>query len=102
MDNFWSEIKKAMFDREETGSYIPYRDSSGTLLRPDEILFTDERTFCGKQHFDVWGSEEKEVKGETIYSEGVTPLYDESGNFPIALQSADGSLKYMKISKNIV
>lgn len=99
MDNFWSEIKKAMFDREETGSYIPYRDSSGTLLRPDEILFTDERTFCGKQHFDVWGSEEKEVKGETIYSEGVTPLYDESGNFPIALQSADGSLKYMKISK---
>lgn len=99
MDSFWKELKNAVWEGQERMSYIPYRDSNGTLLRADEIIFTDEKTMEGKQNVEVWGREEEKVEGYTIFSQGVTPLYDETGNFPIALMTENGALKYMKVAK---
>lgn len=99
MDSFWKELKNAVWEGQERMSYIPYRDSNGKLLCADEIIFTDEKTMEGKQNVEVWGQEEEKVEGYTIFSQGITPLYDESGNFPIALMTENGDLKYLKVAK---
>ena len=80
-------------------SYIKYTDSGGNELAEDEIVFTDEKSFQGKQTLEVWGEEEKnEVETYTVFSPGVEPVFDEAGNFPIALISPKGELMYLKVS----
>lgn len=79
-------------------SYIKYKDSGGHELKEDEIIFTNEESFQGKQTLEVWGEDAKKAEFYTINSPGVEYVYDESGNFPIALRSPEGKMMYMKVS----
>lgn len=80
-------------------NYIPYTDCGGNELGPEDILFVFEDEESDKQMVEIWGEEETERDGLTVYSEGVSYIFDKGGNFPIALRSKDGQLAYLKVSK---
>ena len=54
----------------------------------------------GKQTLDVWGIDSRDEENFlTLDMDGVLPVFDETGNFPIALKTKDGHLAYLKISR---
>lgn len=80
------------------GYYIPYIDSDGNELEENEILFTNEKNYQGFHVQEIWEEEKNDRKVYTVSSPGVEPLYDDTGNFPIALISPEGEKMYLKIS----
>lgn len=80
-------------------NYVPYTDYGGNVLEEDDILFVYENEDNNKQMVEIWGEEESEKKGLTIHSPGVSYIFDEAGNFPIALRSQEGEVAYLKVSK---
>ncbi len=98
--NRWANLLgEKILEREgERRCYIPYTDSNGNKLAEDEILFTNEESFQGKQRLEVWGTPKKEVQMFTVRSSGVEMIYDDAGNFPVALKSPEGELMYLKVS----
>ena len=79
-------------------TYVEFCDSAGNKLKKEDILFTDEKFIKKEQEIDTWEMEEEEVKYVTVEEEGITPIFDETGNFPIALETEDGHRVYLKIS----
>lgn len=84
--------------KEVNFTYIPYTDVDGNVLLPEEILFTDEWHFQGRQHVDIFGEDMESEKVYNVFSPDVEMIFDESGNFPIALRTKEGTLKYIKVS----
>lgn len=81
-------------------AYVELCDSEGNLLREEDILFADEKLMEGKQKIESWGLEEEEKEEFlTLGMDGVTPVFDELGNFPIALKTKDGRFAYHKVSR---
>ena len=78
--------------------YIPYIDSSGKALKEDEILFTNEENFQGRQTLESWDGNPENMQAWNVFSEGAELVYDDAGNFPVALMTDKGELMYLKIS----
>lgn len=92
-------LREKIFEKKPTRRcYIQYTDSSGNKLAENEILFTNEESFQGKQTLEVWGDDQKNIQTYTVSSPGVELIYDDVGNFPIALESPEGELMYLKVS----
>lgn len=51
-------------------AYIRYKDSGGNELAEDEIIFTNEESFQGKQTLEVWGEDAKQTEFYTVSSPG--------------------------------
>lgn len=98
--NRWTDLlgEKILEKEGKRRCYIPYTDNSGNKLAEDEIIFTNEESFQGKQTLEVWGSPKMEVKTYTVRSPGVEMIYDDAGNFPVALKTPEGDLMYLKVS----
>lgn len=79
-------------------AYIRYKDSGGNELAEEEIIFTNEESFQGKQTLEVWGEDAKQTEFYTVSSPGVELIFDEAGNFPIAIISPEGEPMYLKVS----
>lgn len=95
---FVKKIKSYLEIRDNCQSYIEYTDSEGNKLKRTEILFTTEESFQGKQTLEVWGEEKNNIEYYTVESPGVELIYDDAGNFPVALRSPEGKLMYLKVS----
>lgn len=78
--------------------YIDYTDSAGNRLKANEIYFVDEESFQGRQTLEIWGEDTKRAERYTVDSPGVEYIFDDSGNFPIALISPEGKRLYLKVS----
>lgn len=96
----WKQILTGLLENKNTNrcSYVRYTDSSGNELTEEDIIFTNEESFKGKQTLQIWGEEEKNIETYTVSSPGVELIYDEAGNFPVALKSPEGELMYLKVS----
>ena len=89
-----------LIDGKSRISYQKLCDSEGNPLEEDDILFADENLMTGKQTLDVWGIDSRDEENFlTLDMEGVIPVFDETGNFPIALKTRDGHLAYLKVSR---
>lgn len=89
-----------LIDGKSKISYQKLCDSEGNPLEEDDILFADENLMTGKQTLDVWGLAGRDEEDFlTLDMEGVIPVFDETGNFPIALKTRDGHLAYLKVSR---
>lgn len=89
-----------LIDGKSKISYQKLCDSEGNPLEEDDILFADENLMTGKQTLDVWGLDGRDEEDFlTLDMEGVIPVFDETGNFPIALKTRDGHLAYLKVSR---
>lgn len=99
MFRFTREFKKRM-NSDMKMAYCGYVDSAGNYLAPDDILFMDQKTYDSKFNYRTWDGEEcDKFEGLTVFSEGVKLIYDDSGNFPIALKTQDGRYAYLKVSR---
>lgn len=77
-------------------NYIPWKDSDGNELKPEEILFCDKETMPHEE-IEVYDGSENEFYN--IQSPGVKFIFDTKvGNFPIALKTREGKLLYNKFS----
>lgn len=77
-------------------NYIPWKDSNGDELKPEEILFCDKETMPHEE-IEVYDGSENEFYN--IQSPGVKFIFDTKvGNFPIALKTREGKLLYNKFS----
>ena len=93
-------VDSFLIDRKSKISYQKLCDSEGNPLKEEDILFADENLMTGKQTLEVWGLDSRnEENFLTLDMEGVVPVFDEAGNFPIALKTKDGHLAYLKISR---
>ena len=89
-----------LIDGKSKISYQKLCDSEGNPLEEDDILFADENLMTGKQTLDVWGLDGRDEEDFlTLDMDGVIPVFDETGNFPIALKTRDGHLAYLKVSR---
>lgn len=89
-----------LIDGKSKISYQKLCDSEGNPLKEEDILFADENLMTGKQTLEVWGLDSRDEENFlTLDMEGVIPVFDEAGNFPIALKSKDGHLAYLKVSR---
>ena len=89
-----------LIDGKSKISYQKLCDSEGNPLKEEDILFADENLMTGKQTLEVWGLDSRnEENFLTLDMEGVVPVFDEAGNFPIALKTKDGHLAYLKVSR---
>ena len=89
-----------LIDGKSKISYQKLCDSEGNPLEEEDILFADENLMTGKQTLEVWGLDSRDEENFlTLDMEGVIPVFDEAGNFPIALKTRDGHLAYLKVSR---
>lgn len=89
-----------LIDGKSKISYQKLCDSEGNPLEEDDILFADENLMTGKQTLDVWGIDSRDEENFlTLDIDGVLPVFDETGNFPIALKTRDRHLAYLKVSR---
>ena len=89
-----------LIDGKSKISYQKLCDSEGNPLEEDDILFADENLMTGKQTLDVWGIDSRDEENFlTLDMDGVLPVFDETGNFPIALKTRDRHLAYLKVSR---
>lgn len=89
-----------LIDGKSKISYQKLCDSEGNPLEEEDILFADENLMTGKQTLEVWGLDSRDEENFlTLDMEGVVPVFDEAGNFPIALKTKDGHLAYLKVSR---
>lgn len=86
-----------MLGTKDQLDYYPFTDSGGNKLKSNEILFCFEEE-SEKQIVEIWGEEEEKQEVLTIDSPNVSYVFDESGNFPIALRTEDGSYASLKKS----
>lgn len=89
-------------------SYIEYIDRVGNVLEQDEIIFTVpsatifENGNGQSENKKAEKKEDKEKRPEkkcTVSTPGVEYIFDDVGNFPIALRTPEGNVLYQKISK---
>ena len=78
-----------MLGTKDQLDYYPFTDSGGNKLKSNEILFCFEEE-SEKQIVEIWGEDENEITGYSIFSEGVTWLPANTKKFPIGLITADG------------
>ena len=79
-----SWLDSFLIDGKSKISYQKLCDSEGNPLEEEDVLFADSRN---------------EENFLTLDMEGVVPVFDEAGNFPIALKTMDGHLAYLKVSR---
>ena len=95
-----SWLDSFLIDGKSKISYQKLCDSEGNPLEEEDILFADEKLMTGKQTLDVWGIDSRDEENFlTLDMEGAVPVFDEAGNFPIALKTRDGHLAYLKVSR---
>lgn len=92
-------LDAVMIGRKSKISLAECRDSEGNLLAANDIGFADENLMTGKQNLDMWGFEEENEDYLSLDMEDVIPVFDEAGNFPIALKTKEGRLAYLKVSR---
>lgn len=79
-------------------TYVEFCDSAGNKLKKEDILFTDEKFTKREQEIDAWEMENEEERYITLNDKGIIPMFDETGNYPIALETEEGYRAYLKIS----
>lgn len=96
----WKQIWTGLLESANTNgrSYIKYTDSSGNKLTEEEIFFTNEESLEKTQITQEWREKQKNIKLYTVSSPGVELIYDEAGNFPVALKTSEGEIMYLKVS----
>lgn len=93
---FFDLLTEKIFEKRPVRRcYIPYMDSDGNKLSEEEILFMDETNYQKINGGENLG----DLQVYTVFSPGVEAIYDDAGNFPIALISPDTELMYIKVSK---
>ena len=89
--NKW--VDSLLVESKKKITYIPMHDDvTGDLLKEEEIFFTDQKTL-----------ESRAVNEENLltpYMEEVTPIFDESGNYPVALKTSSQTA-YLKVSRKM-
>lgn len=95
----FEKVKKVMGSFLESStpnlSYIKYVDNGGNELEQEEIIFTAPTIFDNRK---VQSEGEETERKYTVSTPGVEYIFDEVGNFPIALKTRDGEVLYQKIS----
>ena len=91
--NKW--VESLLMESKRKILYVPMYDDAGNLLEEEDIFFTDQKTLERKQGGDV--NEENLL---TPSMDGVTPIFDESGNFPVALKTSSQTA-YLKVSRKM-
>lgn len=103
MFKFTNDLKKKVgfgnWNNDLKMSFCAYQDSDGNYLGPEDIIFMDEKTYEARSNLRTWDEAEEDYEELTVYSEGVELIYDECGNFPIALRTEEGKSAYLKVSK---
>lgn len=101
-ERFWEDVLEGKPNWEKSDAawqldYIPWRDSEGHVLKPEEILFCNKDTMPNDE-IEVFDGNEPEYYN--IESPGVELLFDAKvGHFPIALKTKEGTLLYYKFSE---
>lgn len=92
LNSFFTESKSRMF-------FERCRDSEGNMLTEEDILFMDGTQLEKGEVKDLKVLTEEE-NGEVFEAKDskVIPIFDEAGNFPIAIKK-DDHLYYLKVSK---